>query len=318
LRFIAGTPGNVESSVPGRAVLDWAASVEEMSGGRLEIQILNGAAPDPELFDIVLEGGGDLCQQPIMFNSGRFPTLEALVLPDMGTVDRHPSKTTWDLWHAMPEAVEKEFEGVQLISVWCATQAPPGISFATVDKPIRSIEDFQGVKIGVYGNWGTKLMEALGAVPVAVIPPEIYESMQRKIVDGSCMDPEILESNMVYEVAKYWHNLNFQFVPFYFICNGDVWNTIPADLQQIMLDAGSKMPDQIDADFRESVVRALDTAVNEHGIEVIDYSPEELAKWQAAQDPLQDEYVAYMNERGVDGQAVMDLIVDLHAKHAEW
>ena len=110
--------------------------------------------------------------------------------------------------------------------------------------------------MGIYGEWGTKVVTALGGAPVAVPPPAIYESLQRKIVDGSGCDPEILENSKVYEVVKYWHYLNFQFVPFFFAMSNNAWNKLPADIQKIMTDKAALMADRIDADFRDSTVES--------------------------------------------------------------
>jgi TRAP-type C4-dicarboxylate transport system substrate-binding protein len=247
------------------------AEVEQATGGRVKFNVLTGACPDPEIFDVVAKGAGDIGFNPIMFNTGRFPSLEAMTVPDIGTVCRHPSRVAWDLWKTFP-AIDAEFHEAKLVGVFASTQSPPGIAFATVDKPIYKLEDFQGLKIGIYGEWGTKMWAAVGGVPVAVPPPQVYESVQRKIVDGSAMDPEMLEAQAIYEVVKYWHNLCFLFCPFFIVMNNDTWSSLPPDIQKIILDKAALLPDIVDADFRESTVRAIDTGVNEYGMEVIDYS----------------------------------------------
>jgi TRAP-type C4-dicarboxylate transport system substrate-binding protein len=318
IRVAGGQQGITDASVPGRTVLQFIKDVESASNGKVKFSLLAGAAPDPELYDVVAKGAFDMSMNPIMFNSGRFPTLEAFTLPVIGTQCRHPSKAANELVKMYPDIAKKEFADTHLLAVWCATQSPPGISFTTVNKPLRKLEDFKGMKMGIYGDWGTKVVVALGGAPVAVPPPAVYESLQRKIVDGSGCDPEMLDSGKIYEVVKYWHYLNFQFVPFFWVMSNNAWNKLPADIQQIITEKAALMADRVDADFRDSTTRALDIGVKKYGMEVIDYTNDELNRWRAAQAPVIDEYKATLKAKGLDADKIFTDIKTLEDKYAEW
>jgi TRAP-type C4-dicarboxylate transport system substrate-binding protein len=60
--------------------------------------------------------------------------------------------------------------------------------------------------------------------------------------------------------------------------------------------------------------QGLDFAI-EHGNEVITLSEEEDARWKEKLKPLRDEYAKALDEKGIDGQAVMDKIVELTEKY---
>jgi TRAP-type C4-dicarboxylate transport system substrate-binding protein len=300
----------------GRALLQWNADVESASGGRIKINVLTGACPDPEIYDVVARGAGDMGFNPIQFTTGRFPSLEAMTLPDVGIKCMHPGQAAWELWKTYP-GVAEEFSDVQVLAIWAMTISPPGVSFVTSDKPVRKLEDFQGLKIGKYGEWGTKQLAAMGCTPIAVPPHEIYEAMQRKIVDGSCLDPEMLESQMLCEVSGYLHCLCHEFSPVFFAMNKDVWSTIPSDVQKIMNDYAAGLPATIEADLTETMTRAIDMSVNEYGVEVIDYSEEELTRWRERQQPVQDEYIAMLEQKGIDGNKLFTEIKKLEDKYAE-
>ena len=64
--------------------------------------------------------------------------------------------------------------------------------------------------------------------------------------------------------------------------------------------------------------RALDTGVKKYGMEIIEYTPEELDRWRAAQAPVIAEYKAYIASKGMDAEKLFKDIADLEAKYAEW
>ena len=123
IRVAGGQQGITDASVPGRAQIKFFKEVEEATDGRVKFSLLAGAAPDPELYDVVAKGAFDVSSNPIMFNSGRFPTLEAMTLPPIGTICRHPSKVANELRKMYP-SVDKDFGDVHLLALWTATSAP--------------------------------------------------------------------------------------------------------------------------------------------------------------------------------------------------
>lgn len=295
----------------------WVKEVEEASGGRVKITERIGAAPDTELFEMVARGAADITFLTVMYNPGRFPCYEAMTLPDIGTVCERQSRVAWEFWKTHPE-IDKEFREVKLLGMFATGTAPPGISFATVNKPVYKLEDFKGLKMGIYGEWGTKLMAALGAVPVSVTPPEVYEALQRKIVDASCMDSVMLEAFKIYEIVKYWHNLPYQFVPWWFAMNRNTWNRLPPDIQKIFEDATARLPDRVDYWIRTMALDAIQTGKEKYGMEVIDFTQEEILRWQERQDPVQAEYIKRLEKRGIDGEKLFSDLDRLYAKHAQW
>ncbi len=157
----------------------WVKEVEEASGGKVKIRELVGAAPDQDLYEMVASGGADLSFLTVMYNPGNFPITESMTVPSIGTVCQRPSRVAWEFWKTHPE-LNKEYGKVKLLALFATGTAPPGISLVTVDKPVHSLADLQGMKIGTYGEWGIKMVKILGAAPVPVPPPESYESPAEK------------------------------------------------------------------------------------------------------------------------------------------
>jgi len=56
---------------------------------------------------------------------------------------------------------------------------------------------------------------------------------------------------------------------------------------------------------------ALKYAVNEKGMEVITLSQEEQNQWISLIKPIQDDFVAQMNQKGQPGQEILDKVKNL-------
>jgi TRAP-type C4-dicarboxylate transport system substrate-binding protein len=104
-----------------------------------------------------------------------------------------------------------------------------------VNKMIRSLDDFKGLKIRVMPLY-IPFMKALGASPVTIRPPEIYTAMERGVVDGYMWPNAGVISWGLQEVTKYVIRPGvFQMEPATLI-SMKKWKTIPPDLQEIILE----------------------------------------------------------------------------------
>jgi TRAP-type transport system periplasmic protein len=101
--------------------------------------------------------------------------------------------------------------------------------------PIHTPDDLAGFKIRVAEAKITiDLFKALGASPTVVSYPEIYTALQTKIVEGVAASLATTETARWYEVQKYIALTNHAFSGLWILANGDVWKSIPPDLQAII------------------------------------------------------------------------------------
>lgn len=115
---------------------------------------------------------------------------------------------------------------------WQEPYIQPAVYIIT-KKEIKSIADFQGLKIRAPGAYG-KFLRNLGASPVSLAWSEIYTSLATGVIDGS------IGSNMIdhrdgnhVEVAKYMYKLPLagaQVLPI--VINRSAWNKLSSDLKK--------------------------------------------------------------------------------------
>ena len=102
---------------------------------------------------------------------------------------------------------------------------------------VQSPEDMQGLKIRVPGLIQAKIIQSLGAIPVALPSAELPQALQRGVVDGAIMNPWTAQGRGVEEYCKY-----MLVYPICGISNSlyvmrDTWDSWPLDVRMIIKTA---------------------------------------------------------------------------------
>jgi tripartite ATP-independent transporter DctP family solute receptor len=124
-------------------------------------------------------------------------------------------------------------------------------------KPIESARDMDGLKIRVpVSPLSIAMFKALAASPTSLQFSEVYSSLQTRIVDAQENPLPIIQVAKLYEVQKYCALSNHVWDGFWFIANGRMWESLPADLKTVVAnainDAGMEQRADIKA-FNETV-----------------------------------------------------------------
>src|SRR3984885_1492288 len=105
----------------------------------------------------------------------------------------------------------------------------------TSTKPVRSPDDFRGMKLRVPPSplW-TSMFKAFDAAPASINFNEVYLALQTKIVDGQENPLAIISTAKLYEVQKYCSLTNHMWDGFWFLANKDAWERLPQDMRAIV------------------------------------------------------------------------------------
>jgi len=83
----------------------------------------------------------------------------------------------------------------------CGILPPEDLAWSS--KPINSLDDFKGLKFRTSGYWG-EILTSLGAAVVMLPAGDIYEALQRKVIDaGEFSIPSMDKTLGFHEIAKY-------------------------------------------------------------------------------------------------------------------
>jgi len=175
-----------------------AARVKEKSGGRMEIRVHPASSlyPSAELIPAVLDGRTELGTVLASYLTDVLLEIGPLELPFMtGSVEEH-KRAALQLRPFYTERFARQ--GLKLLSIhaWPSQQI-----FSTV--PIRSVADWKGKKIRVYGADSANIARLLGAAPVNIAFAEVYSALEKRTVDGAMTSATNAEPMKFFEVAKY-------------------------------------------------------------------------------------------------------------------
>lgn len=103
---------------------------------------------------------------------------------------------------------------------------------------VASPDDLKGVKIRVQNNpIEVKVWRAFGAIPTPMNFGEVYQALQSGVLDAAENSLSVIESNKHHEAAKFITQSEHQRSLASLYINEKKFNSMPPDLQKIVLDA---------------------------------------------------------------------------------
>ena len=293
-----------------KLVLDaWMDAVSEATDQKITFTRYPGGTllGSNETYEGVVNGVADVGASFFSYSRGRFPVLEGFELPGfMWDSAEIGSRVSWDgIKQLQEQGLLKEVEDTKLMFVYS-----PGPQNIATTPPVRSLEDLKGLEI-------TQVLEALGALPVAMPMNEAYEAMSKGVVQGTMGPNNVLEGWKLGEVCKYVTESTMLYNSVIFVTmNLEVWNSLPEGVQAIIEEVNNEIfegPATEAYDMQND--RGLQWAIDECGIEVITLPEEEIERWVSKVKPIQDEYASKMEAQGLPGREVLDLIEELVEKY---
>ena len=145
---------------------------------------------------------------------------------------------TW-FYHNEGQALYQELYAPYNLGYATACGMLPAENLAWSNKPIKSMKDFQGLKFRTSGFWGEILADA-GAAVVMLPAGEIYEALQRKVLDaGEFSVPSMDKDLAFHETAKYLlvPGIHQPSTMLDLTINERSWKALPDDLKAIVREA---------------------------------------------------------------------------------
>ena len=266
---------------------DFAEAVAERTDGRVQIDITfaGGLGAGPELLQLAGRGAVDM----------------AAVVPGY-----HPD--ILDFWrtYQIPfifnspvEALEISFSALEDLPVFAEELAQQGVRylfhqplgdyyFTGKDPNCDSVAALEGKRLRSFGADLPRMMSAIGAVPVTVPVPEVYEALQRDAIDYSTINRGNVLANRFYEVAPHNCGPVFSIAGHLIVIGERAWNRLSPDLQEILVEEARAAGEAYMAAI-DDIESSAEEAIIEAGGSFRDFPEEELEKWRGmAPDPLDD------------------------------
>ena len=178
-------------------------------------------------------------------------------------------------------------------------------------KPIKTLEDFKGMKIVATSPAMSETIKQLGGAPVPLTEADVYTALERGMVDGRFNMYESLVIFKVMEVTKYrTNNVNFDVLGGMVVMNKKTWNSLPPDIQKIIDDCsgvGFSRRVAIAADNVEvgmtKVVLGRDKKVGNPEPYVLPEAEKE--RWKKVVMQVHEAWAERLEKDGLPGKALM-------------
>ncbi len=273
--------------------------VEKQTKGKYKLDIAYYPAgsllASADIFGGVTKGIADIGWANPGINPGLFPVMTTLSQPGIAPAENaYANAHTW--WDFYNKFKPKEFADVKVL-LWAGV----GPGFIHSKKPIRSVQDFKGLKVRVIGP-GVEAIKALGAEPVGLPSGDIYLSAQKGIIDAALIPMGAVETFKLDEVLPFSTSVPPLYNEGkYCVMNQAKWNSLPKDLQDAFAAVAN---DAVDLDGRiwsyYDPLSTIDRYLPK--THTVIYLPEsEMAKLVDVTRPIRNTYTEELNKKGFPG-----------------
>jgi TRAP-type transport system periplasmic protein len=295
-------------------LIRWSGELEKGSGGRLTVKRFPNAqmGPTPQHYDFARTGQADAVWFLHGGTPGRFPLTEIINLPFMVGSSEIGTKVLNDPG-LRGKYLDAEHKGLKMLMLF--THQPGGPH--TTKKPIRTLEDFKGLRLRFASPTVRDLVAALGATPVGVPPTEIAEGLQKGTIDGAFMDyGGVGIAFKLGGTIKYSTELYAYVTSFGLGLNEDFWNRLPADLKKLVIDTTNGKETEVGRAWD-----ALDVpgkkAVMDGGAEAIRFSGAEMDKVRKIGAEVSEAKIKEYEAKGMPARAIYNTMRQLSDQHAK-
>ncbi|MEM9575386.1 MAG: TRAP transporter substrate-binding protein [Pseudomonadota bacterium] len=268
-------------TLSGQLAAKYIEDITAMSNGEIQVEMFysSSVVKSVETFDAAATGILDCDMTGGAYQTGKNPAFQ-FTGDLMGGYTNPYQQMAW-LLHADGRSALNELYNsydMEFIGWWI-----PGPESLSSTKPIRNVEDFKDWKFRSPPGLATKVFSNLGASPIVMDFNEIFTALETGIIDGA--DAANLTNNIglgLYDIAEHTNYPGFHSMPAdHLACRKDVWDAMPAHHKKIMEVAMDSLALH-NATLNEVKNAQNAVALREKGVNLYEWSPEELAKFREA------------------------------------
>ncbi len=299
---------------PVNALQPWVKKVEAATKGRVKIEVFPSQTlvKGGDMWRGVRSGIADIGWCFHGYWPDQTPLSDVMTLPSLPFKSAEKgSEVLWKLYERFP-AIQKEYSDIVPLTLW--TSHP--YFLLTTKKQVKTLDDLKGLKIRVTGGPPTEQMKALGAVPTPMPMPDVYEALDKGVIDGMGAPWEAVLSFRLYEVAKYYTMVPLSSVYFSLCANKQKWQGLPKEVRdQIMSVSGIEGARHWGKNFYDTPEQAVVDKAKAGNHEMIRYNvPDaEVERWRKiGAEPVWEAWVKKMEDKGnKDTRKILNTTLDL-------
>lgn len=292
VRYANFLPEGFTTSVIDQFVAD---EIAKRTDGKVRFEMFHGGTlgGPAEMVELVGAGAVDIGNFPVGYFFSQFPVSGlADSLPIIFPTAEAAAQVQKDAYEALDE-VRAEFDAANL-HPFLYRGLPQYRLLCT--KPVKSLADFNGLKVRTYGTFHPIVFTTFNAVPVNIELGEMYEGLQRGTVDCAYLNYQTAALYNLFEVAKFASDAEFGATPLFLTyVNKDVWEAWTPEFRalfdEVVAEAEAKAASEINA-AEESGLETLKA----NGVAVVAFEDQE--KMEEALPDFLDLWIEHLDKAG--------------------
>jgi TRAP-type C4-dicarboxylate transport system substrate-binding protein len=165
-----------------------------------------------------------------------------------------------------------------------------------------------------------KVIEALGAVPLSMSVSEMYDALERGVVNGTISASSVLTSFNLAEIVRYAANARFTVSTFFVTMNKSRWESLSAEDQRVLEEASGAVLAQRAAIICDATDTQATQAAQARGVLIYDLAAHELERWKTITREVPEHWVRGHATNPLAARQILDRLVQLaqttEARHA--
>jgi TRAP-type C4-dicarboxylate transport system substrate-binding protein len=291
----------------------YCEELNKQLAGKVELTQYTGGTllTAPKIAAGVSTGIADIGLSNLAYTRGRFAVMEIMDLP-------HGFPSAWIAGHVANDFYNKyqpkDFDGYQVLML---STSPINV-VQTIGKPVKSLDDLKGLKLRGTGRLGD-IVKALGANPIPIETPDLYDGMKRGVIEGALLPLETLKGFKTGELIKYvtasWR-VGSAYC-FYVVMNKPKWDSLPADVKKVIADFSKEFVERWTVEWNNIDIGGREFFLQQGGrIETIPDADN--PKWIKAVRPVIEDYKKDLVSKGYKASEIDDWIRFVDSRIVYW
>lgn len=266
------------------AMVPWAEEIEKRTEGRMHFTLFPAGS-----------ALGDATKQ---FDQARAGVVDVSVGIPAIPRGRHPKSVLVELPFTVPDSTVGTCAMMAMKDDFASDYPETKVLYLTVTEPsgahtkqeIATLDDLKGLRIRTPTPAITAMLEDIGATPVGMPPTEIYESVERGVIDGNIMPWGPVGAFKLEEVLGYHLDAAINPVGMYIVFNQRKFDTLPEDIRTVIDEVSEEVFSNWGRWWHETDATAIQAA-KDAGNTIIPMSDEDREAWRNRLQPVIDTYL---------------------------
>lgn len=273
----------------------WARELEAKTQGAVSVQVSPGTSALGQAqnqLDQCRNGVVDVAFGLCGLPRGRMTRSTIVEMPLLVKTAEGGSRALWNLY---PKMLGPDYQGLKPLLLMTHN----GGLFHTRERKVETPDDLRGLRIRTPSPTVSMMLEFLGASPVGMPPAQVYESLQRGVLDGAAFPWDPVRAFKMSEVTRFHCDARVYTAAFWFAMSERRYRSLPADIRGVVDQiSGQALLAKVQGWWDRWDAAGKATAVA-RGNTIVTLSNEQRAEWDRRLVPLFNKAMIDFEKQGI-------------------